>query len=155
MVKKVLSYSSFILFFVLFVHACDNNESQLKGNHVHNPATASDPQSKDGLPKFKFENTTHDFGKVIQGEKVSYTFTFTNVGDSDLVISNIGTSCGCTAGKYDKKPIAPGMQGEIEVSFDSEGRRGFQNKVVRVTANTQPNLTILNIKSMVIIPEEM
>ncbi|MFA8450957.1 MAG: DUF1573 domain-containing protein [Bacteroidales bacterium] len=154
MLKKVLIYSSFIFTIVLFANSCENQQ-KVNTEHVFNPATADNPTSKDNLPKIKFSDFSHDFGKVIQGEKVSYSFKFKNIGDSDLVINSVKTSCGCTVGKYKKDPIPPGGEGFISVTFDSENRRGYQNKTVRVIANTQPSTTILKIKSMVILPEEM
>src|SRR3954468_10339298 len=51
---------------------------------MKNPASASG--KTDGkLPAFAFKEETHDFGEIVQGEKVSYSFMFKNVGESDLV----------------------------------------------------------------------
>jgi len=35
-------------------------------------------------------------------------FKLKNIGEQPLVVSNAKTSCGCTAAKYDKKPIPRG-----------------------------------------------
>ena len=96
----------------------------------------------------------HDFGKIIQGEIVTYAFKFENTGKSDLLVSAVSASCGCTATKYSKDPVAPGSDGFIQVTFISEGRKGFQNKTVTVLANTQPNKTTLRLKAVVVIPEK-
>jgi hypothetical protein len=105
------------------------------------------------MPKITFEKMEHDFGKIIQGEMVKYSFRFTNTGYSDLLISNVSTSCGCTVGSFSKDPIPPGESGLIEVIFDSRGRKGFQNKTITVLANTRPNKTMLRIKSNITLPE--
>ena len=73
----------------------------------------------------------------------------------DLIISNVSASCGCTATKYTKEAVPPGEEGVITVTFDSRKRRGFQNKAVTVSANTQPNRTVLRIKAKVISPNDL
>ena len=67
-----------------------------------------------------FDKTSHDFGTIQEGETVQTTFTFTNTGQSDLIIVDARGSCGCTVPNYPKNtPIAPGASGDIVVSFDS------------------------------------
>lgn len=116
---------------------------------IENPNTASGKGDLSQLPAFKFEEESHDFGKVIQGESVSYQFRFRNVGKSDLIISDVSTSCGCAVPSYPKIPIRPGQRESIKVSFNSTGKKGFQNKNIVIVANTQPNTTILRIKAEV------
>ena len=60
-----------------------------------------------GTVKLVFREYQHDFGKVAEGEKLSYIFTFDNKGTADLIISSATTTCGCTVPKYDTKPIPP------------------------------------------------
>jgi hypothetical protein len=69
-----------------------------------------------------------------------------------MVISNVKGSCGCTVADFPKKPIRPGEENKITVRFDSEGKRGLQNKTLTVAANTQPNVKILTIKAEIIEP---
>ena len=45
-----------------------------------------------GGPSIKFERETHDFGHVVQGELMEYTFEFTNSGTEELVIKKIESS---------------------------------------------------------------
>ncbi|HRZ21419.1 MAG TPA: DUF1573 domain-containing protein, partial [Bacteroidales bacterium] len=73
---------------------------------------------------------------------------------SDLRIASVSTSCGCTVSKYSREPVKSGEQGTIQVTFDSEGRKGFQNKSITVLSNAQPNRHELHIKARVEIPEE-
>jgi len=92
----------------------------------------------------KFVSMEHDFGQVKEGEKVTHVFELLNTGKADLLIQSVNPSCGCTAPKYDKKPIRPGRKGTIEVAFDTKGRPGKQHKTVTVITNTEPNSTILS-----------
>jgi|GEM_PF-401567 len=95
----------------------------------------------------EFEKTIHDFGTLKSGESVSYTFKFKNTGQKPLLISNAKGSCGCTVPKYPKHPIPPGGKGEIQVTFNSKGKKGKQHKSVTLTANTSPESTRLYIKA--------
>ena len=103
-------------------------------------------------PVIKFEETEHDFGKITQGERVKYSFQFTNEGSSSLVISNVSTTCGCTIADKPKDPIPPGKSGKIEVEFNSEGKKNIVERKITVVSNCEPNATTLTIKAEVIEP---
>ncbi|MEM7672881.1 MAG: DUF1573 domain-containing protein [Verrucomicrobiota bacterium] len=60
------------------------------------------------------------------------TFPFTNSGDQIIKITEVKTSCGCTATSLDKKIYAPGESGEIEAVLNIGDRLGVQRKTVRV-----------------------
>ena len=100
-----------------------------------------------------FEETEFDYGVVDQGEKVNHTYKFTNTGNEPLIISNAKGSCGCTVPSWPKEPIPVGGSGEIQVQFDSKGKKGKQSKRVTITANTEPAQSFLTIKGEVKAPE--
>lgn len=138
--------------------SCGNRnaaEGLYSADIVKNPNTAGGEADAGDMPVLEFEKDFHDFGRIIQGEKVSYSFKFTNTGKSDLIISKVSTSCGCTVPEFPKIPIKPGESNKIAVKFDSENRRGFQNKSITIISNTQPNSVVLRIKAQVVLPEEM
>ena len=101
----------------------------------------------------KFEETEFDFGTVEQGEKVNHVYKFSNTGNEPLIISNAKGSCGCTVPSWPKEPIPVGGSGEIQVQFDSKGKKNKQSKKVTITANTDPGQTFLTIKGEVNAPE--
>jgi hypothetical protein len=82
-----------------------------------------------------FKEKSIDFGDITQGDRVEHVFIFENTGDTPLVISNVAVTCGCTAPNWPKQPIAPGAKGELKVVFNSAGKMGAQNSVVRVYSN--------------------
>jgi hypothetical protein len=133
--------------------ACSGDQQKVPASVVNVPDSASG-DSEQGLPRIEFTKTEHDFGKVIQGERVTFAFKFRNTGEADLVIANISTTCGCTATDYPRTPIRPGEENTVKVTFDSAGKEGFQNKSITIAANTQPSTTVLYVKAMVFQPEK-
>ncbi len=101
------------------------------------------------VPKFEFEESAYDFGAITEGDVVEHIFKFVNTGEAPLVIQSASASCGCTVPSYPREPIAPGEEGEIQVKFNSANKPGIQNKTVSITANTDPSITRLTIKSNV------
>ena len=128
------------------------NEKHLSGDLVTNPKSAT--KTNDERAEIQFERTEFDFGKILQGEVVSYTFHFTNVGNAPLIITGVDKSCGCTAGDYPRNPIEPGKSGDIKITYDSKGHHGIQNKVLVVNANTLPSQNVLRIKADVRTPDK-
>ena len=90
-------------------------------------------------PVITFEADSKDFGDIKQGDKVENVFKLTNTGNEPLIISNVAATCGCTVPSWPKEPEAPGKTAEIKVSFNSAGKMGKQNSVVRIYSNaTEP-----------------
>lgn len=93
-------------------------------------------------PRIEIEPMEHDFGNIMQGEKVKFTFRIRNTGDAPLEI-NARPSCGCVVPQYDRV-IQPGQEGKLDAEMNSAGFRGAQIKTIQVTSNDpdQPNLTL-------------
>lgn len=71
-------------------------------------------------PRIRLVEERFDFGTVPQGQKVQHTFRFRNEGSGPLVISDVTTSCGCTATILTDRTLAPGEEGAVQTEFDSE-----------------------------------
>ncbi len=134
---------------ILGLFSCESNDNKISTSLVNNPVTADGINKSVGSPVIKFEKTEHDFGKILQGEQVSYTFKFKNIGNAPLIITSIEKTCGCTTPDFSSQPIKPGESGKITITYDSKGHKGFQNKRLIVKANTNPSETILRIKAQV------
>ena len=83
-------------------------------------------------------DTTYNFGKVADGEKVEYNYRFKNTGAKPLVVTSATASCGCTVPQKPENPILPGEMGFIKVVFDSKGRVGSTHKAITVLSNANP-----------------
>ncbi|MCQ2285530.1 MAG: DUF1573 domain-containing protein [Bacteroidales bacterium] len=139
----------------LFFFSCQSSkEKAVTVSDIHNPASPEgiSEEEKANMPVLTFETTTHDFGKVMQGERLSYSFKFKNTGKSNLIISNTTASCGCTTSVPPKEPIRPGETGEIKVTFDSKRKKGNVVNSVSVAANTYPVNTVIKVTAEVVIP---
>lgn len=100
----------------------------------------------------KFAEELHHFGTVEVESENLYAFEFTNTGSEPLMISNAKGSCGCTVPNWPKDPILPGQTGVIDVKFTPNAGQAGQEveKVVTVTANTNPENTMVRIKANVV-----
>ncbi|MBQ7741743.1 MAG: DUF1573 domain-containing protein [Bacteroidaceae bacterium] len=115
------------------------------------PMMAEEPQAE-----IKFDKILHDFGQFTEDNaQVSCTFTFTNVGDAPLVITQCVASCGCTVPTYSDKPIEPGKTGQIKVTYNGKGRVfGPFTKVITVMSNAKTKMTRLSIKGEMVEKEK-
>ncbi|WP_296621071.1 DUF1573 domain-containing protein [Marivirga sp.] len=140
------------------VAALEGNGGSTATNPSVQTATQNKPQVQNNtpkekpegpLPKMEFSEKVHDFGRITEGDVVTKVFTFKNTGEAPLIISDATSSCGCTVPSYTDKPIAPGEEGELEVKYNSRGKKNQDNKVVRITANTWPATNNITIKAFV------
>ncbi|HPU46575.1 MAG TPA: DUF1573 domain-containing protein [Bacteroidales bacterium] len=141
---------NFLILFILTISfiGCKKNNN-ISSDIVNNPASLENNKVSASNAIIKFETTEHDFGDIMEGEKVSYSFKFNNVGKNDLVITSVSTTCGCTVTDFPKDPLKPGESGTIEVTFNSSGRSGKQVKVITVATNANPSMSQLTIKANV------
>ena len=143
MMKQLFSYFLLVVATVFMIASCGHvggDNSDGKRDQV---------RADTGHAKITFTEYQHDFGKMTEGEVVSYTFHFRNTGTADLLLTSVSASCGCTVPKYSKKPVKPGDTGEIEIEFNSLGKHGAQRKSIAVRGNTSPPVTILMITAQV------
>lgn len=98
-----------------------------------------------------FDKDVHDFGTISESNgKVSTIFTFTNTGNTPIIINNVTASCGCTAPEWVKDPIPPGGQGIIRTTYDPAGRVYPFNRALTVHCNVEPYNITLHVRGMVI-----
>ena len=113
------------------------------------PTVAPNTKPEGPLPVMEWVGIEHDFGTIIEGEKVTHVYKFKNTGAVPLIIETVRPSCGCTAPNWSKEPVPVGGTGEVEVVFDSKGKPNAQNKTVTVTSNAWPKSTVLRFKTFV------
>ena len=151
-----MRHTSFVIVLLIGIlclgcHRKPAKEGDFTVDDVHIPQTANGLSEKEAknMPVLSFEQTTYDFGDVIEGERLTYAFKFKNTGKSNLIIYSSDATCGCTTSQPPKSPVRPGESGEITVTFDSKGQKGKVQKRILVGANTYPAETILTITANV------
>jgi hypothetical protein len=143
-----------------FFYACQSDsdkatEDALKGklstDLVENPRSAENMNVSNlaSLGHLQFDDTLHDFGMMKEGEKAEYEFTYSNTGKKAIIINEAKGSCGCTVPEYSSAPLQPGEKSKMKVTFNSQGKNGFNEKTVSITTNGNPSVYTLKILAIV------
>lgn len=93
-------------------------------------AVSSGPQ-----PRIEVAQALYDFGSVPQGPAITHTFTIKNVGQADLVIGQVQSTCGCTIAALAKKRLRPGESTQVAATFDTRHERGKASRQIDVYSN--------------------
>ncbi len=86
---------------------------------------AQDKPVEQKIKTYAWNETTHDFGKLVQNNPASVTFTVKNDGKAPLIITAARSSCGCTIAEYTKEPIKPGESGIVKATYNAAHGRSF------------------------------
>ncbi|MBN1820976.1 MAG: DUF1573 domain-containing protein [Prolixibacteraceae bacterium] len=124
---KQILYLILIVFPFSVFYACKSNR---------NEDIKKDIQTE-GLTEFEFNKEIHNFGELISGEVVIYSFKLKNTGNNTLLIKNTECDCNCIKARCPEKSLQSGETGIIEVEFDTAGLFGKQYKSVAVEMNTK------------------
>jgi hypothetical protein len=128
--------SSFLFagFFLFGLTACKNNTEIEVGQ-----ATTME------IPQRIFQA-----GTVMKGERIKATFKVINTGAYPLVFGEIKPSCSCTVVDKPEKPIQPGESTIIraEINTDELHTKNI-HKAITLMTNTEPNISVLQIKGRI------
>ncbi len=108
-------------------------------------------QAQEKVAEITFKSDTVNYGEIEKGANGVRIFEFTNTGTSDLVVTNVKSSCGCTIPEKPEAPIPPGGTGVIKVKYDTN-RPGPIRKTITVFSNASTPAVPLKIKGNVIDP---
>ena len=157
MIKKVVL--AVVIGSFLSLGACKKKgdaNTEMQNSPISSSASIGIPEQEkrvlpaDGkYPVMAFEKSEYDFGTIASGSEVNYSFQFKNTGEADLIITRAAGSCGCTIPEYPKTPIKVGESAKIDVSFNSAGKHGKQQKSVTIFTNTKAGVESLLIKASI------
>jgi len=134
------------VFLVWATFSCGGqNGSQTPGS------STSDVEAEESMdqPVMIFDTLVHDFGTIIEGERVVCYFEYWNGGGEELLITSVEATCGCTTPSWKREPLGPGEKRNLEVIFDASGRSGLQRKVITVMSNATNQEVQLTIRANV------
>jgi Protein of unknown function (DUF1573) len=77
----------------------------------------------------KVNAETHDFGKIKQGEPVTFVFEIKNISDKPVVVESTSASCGCTTPEKPTEPILPNAIGKVKVVYNAAAVAPFTKDV--------------------------
>lgn len=87
------------------------------------------------------------------GEReVQVAFEYRNTGTEPVTITEVRTSCGCTAAKLEDPVVMPGQTGHIDVLFRVGERTGAQRIMTHVTTD-DPENSVTSLTLAVDIPQ--
>ena len=131
------------ILFCMNIHA-----EKLPLKSIINPANTALTESDATIA---FDRYKHDFGTIKENDgKVSTVFTFTNLSDFPLVITNVVASCSCTTPEWTREPVAPGKQGYVKATYDPTNRIYFFERSLTVYSNGNPTKVTLTIQGTTI-----
>ena len=100
--------------------------------------------------KITFEEKTHRFPKTNEGVLLEHDYTFTNTGNQPLLIEGIKVTCTCTKFTFPKTPTLPGETGVVHVTFDTNNKYSWQDRILMISSNAKNNPTSIRFKVMVV-----
>jgi hypothetical protein len=139
----------FTVCFISLLISCDIRRKDKIADDTNTSAKQIQKALQDSTAIQLIDSVFH-FGNIKEGDKVAHSFTFKNIGNKPLIITDAHASCGCTVPEKPEKPIAPGEIGEIKVVFNSSGKQGHQEKNITVNSNAKPHFTDLKLIGEVI-----
>lgn len=86
-------------------------------------------------PHIAVEPPSFDFGKAVQNKTLQKEFSIRNLGDADLVLDSVTTSCGCTVAEGYTKVVKPGASTHLLVSLQTRTTSGKLQKSVLIKSN--------------------
>lgn len=95
-----------------------------------------------------WKSETIDVGDIPQGKPKAIIFEFKNTGKTDVIITNVQGSCGCTATDYTKEAIKAGKLGLVTATYNAANVGAF-TKTITVTTNADASPKVLTLKGTV------
>jgi len=115
-------------------------------------AQAPSKSKKEVQPALKFTVIEIERQNIPYGSEDLFVFEFKNTSKKAAVITNVQTSCGCTAADRPETPIRKGKKGVIKVHYDTKRVGGF-TKTITVFSNVGDPI-VLTIKGSVLSPSD-
>ncbi|AOR26716.1 conserved hypothetical protein (DUF1573) [Formosa sp. Hel3_A1_48] len=129
--------------------SCKENASEKINQENVTKAAERDAQTI-VYPSVTFDKVAHDFGEIQNGTPVETVFTYTNSGQSPLVVTDIKSTCGCTVPQgWSREPLAPGASSQFTVKFNGKGANKV-SKTITLTTNTESGREQVRISAFIV-----
>lgn len=99
-------------------------------------------------PQFTPKRNVANVGEIMFQVPRKVVFEYANTGDSDLLLTGVHPSCGCTSVTYSDRPLAAGETAEIVATYDA-AMLGVFYKELEVTTNASDQPVYLTFQGKV------
>ena len=100
----------------------------------------------------KFTSTEIVRENIPYDAKDMFVFEFKNTSKKSITVSNVQTSCGCTAAEKPSEPIKKGKKGVIKVTYDTKRVGAFTKTITVFSDGGDP--VVLTIRGTVLSPAD-
>jgi len=147
--KKIFITTVLALSTMIFISCNEGNASSKVKKENVKEAKKRDVEISKGAAEIQFDRTEFQFGTVNEGDVVEAKFVVINSGKTDLIITKVQPSCGCTVPEWPRTAIKPGESGEILAKFNTAGKPNRQSKTLTLYTNTAKGREILKLTGSV------
>jgi hypothetical protein len=99
------------------------------------------------------EQPVYDFGSITNGSEILHDFVIRNVGDADLKINRVISSCNaCLKAKLEKIKIAPGGESLLHARLDLQLLSGPISRTISIESNDTNSVWLILGLTGVVIP---
>ena len=97
---------------------------------------------------YAFDKTSHDFGTLKANQTGTVVFTLTNHGTAPLILLDVKVPCDCARIDWPRRPIPPGGNAALTVTYKDHDTGAFY-KVVEIVTNGTPKQARLRLKGTI------
>jgi mono/diheme cytochrome c family protein len=99
------------------------------------------------LTALAWDAESKDYAAKAGDTNAYFTFNLTNITSSDVLISSVRTSCGCTVAKLPQQPwtVGPGTNGPIAVTVNLLGKSGTIVKTITVDSSAGTKMLMVKV----------
>jgi uncharacterized protein DUF1573 len=98
-------------------------------------AAASPETSPAPGPRIVVEPTRFELGRVLTQRTLTRTVQVRNVGQADLVIDRVASTCDCTVAKGYESSLKPGQSTSLTVTLDTREHVGPVTRTLAIHSN--------------------
>ncbi len=99
--------------------------------------------------KVEIDKKTIKFPKTKEGILLKHKYKITNVGNAPLLLDKYEVACSCTKATFPKTPILPNQSVDVFVTFDTNHKIGFQDRIISLYSNAENSPNKLRFKVMI------
>lgn len=120
------------------------------------------PVTQGPAPRLEVPELEHNFGRAIEGEKLSHSFKLKSTGQADLIISSAKPTCGCTVANLEVikadgsreaykfgDALPPGAEITLEAQLDTKNKSNQASSKINIYCNDPRQIVTLGLTAMV------